>query len=196
MSRAVNVIFDVSGSLFIDGKDSVQVNLLMTIISAMQKPMYLNSSIDIYLLEWADEVYEINPDEVYTEYISNCMKFGGKADVEKLIQYIKDVGDNNRFLIISDGLFSNDEMISLRNVANGKKVVVVAIGADANCTILSNIANPNHICYQAEDILSALHDVCFKPDIVRDIEQKNTRRERQRSGLGIDAGRRRARHEV
>lgn len=196
MCRAVNIIFDVSGSLSVDGKDSIQVNLLMTIISAMQKPMYSNSSIEIYLLEWADEVYEINPDEVYAEYVSNCMKFGGKADIEKLIQYIKAVGDNNRFLIISDGLFSNSDMIPLRNVVNGKKVVVVAIGADANCDILSNIANPNHICYQAEDILSALYDVCFKPDIVREVEQKNTRRDRRRSGLGFDAGRRRARHEV
>lgn len=164
MSKKINIIFDVSGSFAEDGKDSLQVNLLMALFSATSKPDFLNEELEIAFLEWGEAIYDIDLDDLYYNYTANCMNFGGRASVEALMEYIAAVEPKSRFLLLSDGVFSPGEMKALKSILQEKEAVLVpiAVGPDAANGVLEEIACPAKICYKPENIITAFYDICFR----------------------------------
>lgn len=164
MSKKINIIFDVSGSFAEDGKDSLQVNLLMTLFSATSKPDFLNEELEIAFLEWGEAIYDIDLDDLYYNYTANCMNFGGRANVEALMEYIVAVEPKSRFLLLSDGVFSPGEIKAFKTVLQKKEAVLVpiAVGPDADNGLLEEIAHPGKICCKPENIITALYDICFR----------------------------------
>lgn len=162
MTSSVNIIFDASGSFSIDGKDALIKNLLMTLISVCYKMPY--KDVAYTLLEWSDDVYDIDPVDVYENYTQNCMQFNGKANFEQLANYINGIDDNSRFLLLSDGVFSDEEIIKLKKTFEDKKsiVVPVAVGSDAEKYNLIKLAAPEECCFCSEDLLLALHEISFR----------------------------------
>lgn len=164
MSRKINVIFDVSGSFSADGKDALQINMLITLISATSKTEYSNKEIEIAFLEWGEEIYDISPEDVFENYVENCMKFGGVANIDKLIDFIKAVEPQSRLLLLSDGLFSEGDIQAVKKIIQAKDDILVAVGvgADSDKNSLAQITWPLIRCYSPENVLTALHEICFR----------------------------------
>lgn len=140
MTKELNVLVDVSGSMAEDCKNAV-VNYLLNAISSKTDSIKIN----VYLLGNSLEKAE----KVGGEKIS----YGGQMSVNVVNKAFHEMSEGTPVLVISDGCFDADTENALAK--HKADIVCVAVGSDA---LLSNLqrCSKNKKIYQAEDIISAI----------------------------------------
>ena len=147
----VNLIVDTSAGFKSDGKANLQRNTVRSIMSAAPKAKYSGCTMKFFA--WSDSLIEVNsPDEI---------KFSDSVNISSLEEFIEDLEEGSRFLLLSDGLFDPE---TINDILRAKKSVLVpvAVGADSDASVLTQIAAPNHYCFRCVNVLSALFEVCFR----------------------------------
>lgn len=161
MEKEINVVIDISGSMFSDGKSNVQIYLLKTILHTIKKEKYLNCTIFNFYL-WNDDLCYIDCEEmniIFENHELNAIVFKGSSNINKIVDLINDVGNNGKFLLLSDGCFDYKEIDeAIKN--NHSVFITVAVGADADINTLSKISCLKNKCYKPENIITALYAIC------------------------------------
>lgn len=140
MSKQLNVLIDISGSMAEDCKNAVVKYLLNAIASYDEfesKNYYLVS-------EQCTQVADM---------VGLKITYGGKMSVNAINGYFREISEEEKTLLISDGCFDVDTEKSIS--AHRNTVVCVAVGEDA---MLSNLqrCSKNKKVYLAEDVTAAL----------------------------------------
>ena len=156
------VIADCSAGFKEDGKAALQRNLLISLMSASRRLEYQQH--DIIYIGWNNELFESG--QVSPEYDID-LSFNGKLNVALLKDIVAEAGENGRFLLLSDGLFADDDMAYLKEIKElagqlKSVIAVVSVGADADDGLLADISVPERKCFRAVDILTAFHELCKK----------------------------------
>ncbi|MBQ3457939.1 MAG: hypothetical protein IJQ08_08040 [Synergistaceae bacterium] len=147
----VNLIVDTSAGFKSDGKANLQRNTVRSIMSAASKAKYADCKMKCFT--WSDSLVEANsPDEI---------KFYDSVNVSSLEEFIEDSEENSRFLLLSDGLFDPENIDDIL-CAKKSALVPVAVGADSDVSVLTQIAAPNHYCFKCVNVLAALFEICFR----------------------------------
>lgn len=140
MSKQLNVLIDISGSMAEDCKNAV-VKYLLNAIASCDKPEGKN----YYLVgEQCRRIGDID---------SLKITYGGQMSVNAIHDYFREISEEDETLLISDGCFDNDIEKSIYE--HRKNVVCVAVGEDA---MLGNLrrCSKNKKVYLAEDVTAAI----------------------------------------
>ncbi len=140
MSKDFNVLVDTSGSMAEDCKNAVVKYLLNTIVSYAEL-----ESKSYYLVG--------NQCTKVEDIVGLKITYGGQLSVNAINDYFREIAEEDRTLLISDGCFDVDTEKSISKHRN--TVVCVAVGEDA---MLSNLqrCSKNKRAYLAEDIIAAI----------------------------------------
>lgn len=164
MNNKVYVIADCSASFIEDGKAAIQRYLLTTVMSAVMKLPYDEE--DFFYLVWNDDIAEIDPISCHTD-CDLRISFGGKASMHVLYNAVKQIGENGRILLLSDGCYDSGDMKEITRIKRLAEklntiIYVVAVGADADEYGLSEIATVTKKVFNASDILLAVRDLYLR----------------------------------
>lgn len=166
MTRTLYIMVDASGSMNEMGKIHLQRNLCRYSgqLELIDQDKY--SGLDIRLYQWARNVSELvlqSNGDVPALNAESCSNICALSDFLSL-----NFNDTERtmVLILSDGNFSNSEIISFQNkrsIFPSLIIRTVAIGADADLFKLKKISTNNTV-YLAENIASAIDSAIFDFD--------------------------------
>ncbi len=187
MSSKLQIIVDISGSMFEMAKMSISMNLLSTI----REFNNINQAFDeVSLFFWNEKIKKINFIETEDFMIFTA---SGKLSFEILKKHLLLFSQNDeeiKVLLLSDGNYTNNEFDNFSNYIRELLnifIVPIHIGADSSTDKLK-IISCNSYTYLAEDILSALkylehisihHKSFSPPNFIEDILNKSIEEENQ-----------------
>lgn len=179
MNSKVYVILDTSASFKTDGKDALQNNLLVTLMSATAKDFYIDNNAEAVFLSWNKVLVEIEP--LTDEYLPD-LTFTSRVNINSILQLVIDSDEGSRFLLLSDGVFDEEETKELQEMLKEKNsyLYCVAVGADADEHTLAAMAYPRKYCYKTENVLTALRELSFRTFLPNKQEETPTLRRRRR----------------
>jgi hypothetical protein len=166
MKETLYIIVDVSGSMNEMGKIHLQRNMCRYAaqLRLIDQKKYSGSGIRFY--QWAQNIAEIalqsdgNIPALNSEGSSNLCAFS-----DFLSQHLNDTG-RLMVLILSDGNFSNSDIVNFQNQLSTLTVPIirtVAVGSDADLLKLKKISTNNTV-YLSENIASAIDSAIFDSD--------------------------------
>lgn len=140
MSKQLNVLIDISGSMAEDCKNAVVKYLLNAIASHDE---YENKN--YYLI--GNQCIQV------ADIAGSKITYDGQMAANAVNRYFQEISEEEKTLLISDGCFDVDTEKSIS--AHRDTVVCVAVGEDA---MLSNLqrCSKNKKVYLAEDVTAAL----------------------------------------
>ena len=166
MKTPLYIIVDVSGSMNEMGKIHLQRNLCRYAAQLRLIDQEKYSGADIRFYQWAQNVSEValqsdgDIPALNAEGSSNLFVLSGF-----LSEHLKDAG-RPMVLILSDGNFSNSDIVSFQNqLSTFPDLIIrtVAVGADADLLKLRKLSTNNTV-YLSENIPSAIESTIFGSD--------------------------------
>lgn len=180
MNMRFYVIVDVSGSMNEMGKIHLQRNLCRYAAQLQLIDQEKYTDFDIRFYRWAQNVSEIASQ---SDGDIQAIDAEGSSSLSVLSDFLsQNLNDNERLLvlILSDGNFSNSDILSFQNQLSSFPDLIirtVAVGADADLLKLKKISTSNSV-YLSENISSAIDCTIFgtdermaAPDLVAQILQ-------------------------
>jgi len=166
MKELLCIIVDVSGSMNEMGKIHLQRNLCRYVAQLRLIDQGKYSGLDIRFYQWAQNVSEIylqSDGDIPALNAESSSKLCVLSDF--LSQNLNDTV-RSTVLILSDGNFSNSDIVIFQNQLNRFTNLIirtVAVGADANLLKLMKISSNNTV-YLSENIASAIDSTIFGSD--------------------------------
>lgn len=166
MKETLYIIVDVSGSMNEMGKIHLQRNLCRYAAQLRVIDQEKHADLGIRFYQWAQNISEIalqSDGDIPTlnaEVSSNLCALS-----DSLSQNLNDTG-RSMVLILSDGNFSNSDIVSFQNqLRTFPNLIIrtVAVGADADLLKLKKISTNNTV-YLSENISSAIDSTIFGSD--------------------------------
>jgi hypothetical protein len=163
MKEALYIIVDVSGSMNEMGKIHLQRNLCRYVAQVRLIDQEKYAAIDIRFYQWAQNVSEI---VLQSDGDIPALDAKGSASLCVLSEFIsQNVNKTQRWtsIILSDGNFSNSDILSYQNQLkplSGLFIRTVAIGADADLVKLKKLSTNNSV-HLSENISSAIYSTIF-----------------------------------
>lgn len=165
MKVPLHIIVDVSGSMNEMGKIHLQRNLCRYAaqVRLINQEKYLGSDIRFY--QWAKNVSEFS---LQSNGDIPALNAGGSSKLCDLSDFLsRHLNNPGRamILILSDGNFSNTEIVSFQSQRNTFDLIIrtVAVGADSNLLKLKKISTNNTV-YLSENIATAIDNIIFGSD--------------------------------
>jgi hypothetical protein len=165
MSRSLDVIVDVSGSMNEMGKIHLQQNLCRYAAQLRGIDQEKYADLDIRFYQWAQDISEIT----ISDGGIPALNAEGSSDLcdlsDFLSQHLNDTG-RARILILSDGNFPNSDIVSFQNqLITFPDLIIrtVAVGADADLLKLKKISTNNSV-HLSENVSSAIDSTIFGSD--------------------------------
>ncbi|GEM_PF-729304 len=163
MKTALYIIVDVSGSMNEMGKIHLQRNLCRYAAQLRLIDQEKYSDLDIRFYQWAQNISEI---ALQSDGDIPALNVEGSSNLcvlsAVLSQHLNDTG-RSMVLILSDGNFSNSDIVSFQNqLSTFPDLIIrtVAVGADADLMKLKKISTTNTV-YLSENIASAIDSTIF-----------------------------------
>jgi len=160
------IIVDVSGSMNEMGKIHLQRNLCRYAAQLRLLDQEKYSGADIRFYRWAQNISEV---ALQSDGDIPALNAEGSSSLcvlsDFLSEYLKDTR-RSMVLILSDGNFSNSEIVSFQNQLGTLTDLIirtVAVGADADLLKLKKISTNNTV-YLSENIASAIDGTIFGSD--------------------------------
>ena len=166
MNAALNIIVDVSGSMNEMGKIHLQRNLCRYAAQLQLIDQDKYADLDILFYHWAQNVSEI---AVQSDGDIPALDTEGSSSLSVLSDFLsQNLNDIERpmVLILSDGNFSNSDILSFQNQLRSFPDLIirtVAVGADADLLKLKKISTNNSV-HLSENIASAIDSTIFGTD--------------------------------
>jgi hypothetical protein len=166
MKETLYIIVDVSGSMNEMGKIHLQRNMCRYAdqLRLIDQEKYSESNIRFY--QWAQNIAEI---ALQSDGDIPVLNAEGSSNLcalsDFLSQHLNDTG-RLMVLILSDGNFSNSDIVSFQNQLSTLTDLIiraVAVGADADLLKLKQISTNNTV-YLSENIASAIDSTIFGSD--------------------------------
>ena len=150
MERNIYVLIDSSGSFTECGKEFLQMQLVDSIVNAVESGT-IYCPFNMKFILWNESISE------YIPY--DGIDFYGKSDINVLNTFLMELEENSIVFFLSDGNFSSDVItISQSLIENNNKLLSFAVGADANECNLENIST-NNLVYPAVNLLREMKNV-------------------------------------
>ncbi|XWY20925.1 hypothetical protein ACNGTP_06955 [Bisgaard Taxon 45] len=166
MKEALYIIVDVSGSMNEMGKIHLQRNLCRYAAQLRGIDQQKYADLDIRFYQWAQDILKIT---IQTDGDIPSLNAEGSSNLcdlyDFLSQHLNDSG-SARILILSDGNFSNSDIVSFQNqLSKFPELIIrtVAVGADADLLKLKKIST-NKSVHLSENISSAIDSTIFDFD--------------------------------
>lgn len=166
MKAPLYIIVDVSGSMNEMGKIHLQRNLCHYAAQLRLIDQEKYSDADIRFYQWAQNVSEV---ALQSDGDIPALNAEGSSNLcvlsDFLSEYLKDTR-RSMVLILSDGNFSNSDIVSFQNQLSTLTDLIirtVAVGADADLLKLNKISTNNTV-YLSENIASAIDGTIFGSD--------------------------------
>lgn len=160
------IFVDVSGSMKEMGKIHLQRNLCRYAAHLKLIDQEKYSGLDIHFYQWAKNVSEV---ALQSDGDIPALNAEGSSELctfsDFLSQHLSDTG-SARILILSDGNFSNSDIVSFQNqLSKFPNLIIrtVAVGADADLLKLKKISTNNSV-HLSENISSAIDSTIFDSD--------------------------------
>lgn len=166
INRTLILLVDVSGSMYEMGKIHLQRHLCRYVsrVARFQPDIYAGTEVRLY--QWGETVSLIaqQPNGDIPE-----LQAAGSADIVALSHFLSTQpdGQNQSLLILSDGNFSQQELLHFQQQCAKSPTVrvrAVAVGADADLLTLRKMAT-NDTVYLAEDISQAMNSALLEADV-------------------------------
>ena len=166
MKTALYIIVDVSGSMNEMGKIHLQRNLCRYAAQLQFIDQEKYTDFEIRFYQWAQNVSEI---DVQSDGDIPALDTEGSSSLSVLSDFLsQNLNDTERpmVLILSDGNFSNSDILSFQNLLSSFPDLIirtVAVGADADLLKLKKISTNNSV-HLSENIASAIDCTIFGND--------------------------------
>ncbi|MGI2014864.1 hypothetical protein [Shewanella oncorhynchi] len=163
------LIVDTSGSMNDMGKIHLQRNLSRYAVQLREIDQEKYKDLNIRLFLWEQNIYEIT---MQNDRDVPALTANGSASLNALSNFLSNnptETEISRFLILSDGNFSNSDIVSFQNrhgAFSDLLIRSVAVGADADLLKLKKISTNNTV-YLSENIASAIDSAIFGFDMLR-----------------------------
>ena len=163
MKVALNIIVDVSGSMNEMGKIHLQRNLCRYAAQLQLIDQEKYADFNIRLFQWTENVSEI---AIQCDGDIPPLKAEGSLNLSALSDFLSqnlNITERSMFLILSDGNFSNSDILSYQNQLSsfsGLIIRTVAVGADADLLMLKKLSTNNSV-HLSENIASAIDSTIF-----------------------------------
>ncbi|MFM5499828.1 hypothetical protein ACET7P_02665 [Aeromonas veronii] len=166
MKAPLYIIVDVSGSMNEMGKIHLQRNLCRYAAQLRGIDQQKYADLDIRFYQWAQDISEVTIQSDGDIPSLNAEGSSNLCDLyDFLSQYLNDSG-SARILILSDGNFTNSDIVSFKNqLSKFPDLIIrtVAVGADADLLKLKKISTNNSV-HLSENISSAIDSTIFGSD--------------------------------
>lgn len=166
MKEALYIIVDVSGSMNEMGKIHLQRNLCRYAAQLRGIDQKKYADLDIHFYQWAQDVSEII---IQSDGDIPVLTAEGSSNLCNLSDFLSQHLNDTvraRFLILSDGNFSNSDISSFQKQLSSCPDLItraVAVGADADLLKLKKISTNNSV-HLSENISSAIDSTIFGSD--------------------------------
>jgi len=166
MKEPLYIIVDVSGSMNEMGKIHLQRNLCRYAAQLRDIDQKKYADLDIHFYQWAQDVSEII---IQSDGDIPVLTAEGSSNLCDLSDFLSQHLNDTvrvRFLILSDGNFSNSDISSFQKQLSSCPDLItraVAVGADADLLKLKKISTNNSV-HLAENISSAIDSIIFGSD--------------------------------
>jgi len=150
MERNIYVLIDSSGSFTECGKDFLQMQLVDSIVNAVESGT-IYCPFNIKFMLWNEKISEYSP--------YDAIDFYGKSDINVLNTFLMEIEENSIVFFMSDGNFNSDVItISQNLVENNKILIAFSVGADSNDCNLENISTNNAV-YPSVNLLREIKNI-------------------------------------
>ena len=163
MKEALYIIVDASGSMNEMGKIHLQRNLCRYAAQLRGIDQQKYADLDIRFYQWAQDILKIT---IQTDGDIPGLNAEGSSNLcdlyDFLSHHLNDSG-SARILILSDGNFSNSDIVSFqKQLSKFPELIIrtVAVGADADLLKLKKIST-NKSVHLSENISSAIDSTIF-----------------------------------
>lgn len=166
MKVALNIIVEISGSMNEMGKIHIHRNLCRYAAQLRLIDHEKYAAIDIRFYQWTQNISEL---ALQSDGDIPALNAEGSSNLSVLSDFLSQNLNNTgrlMLLIISDGNFSNSDIVNFQNqlrTFTNLSIRTVAVGADADLLKLRKISTNNTV-YLSENIASAIENTAFGSD--------------------------------